>query len=98
MRYTFEWNPSKARGNIRKHKVGFERAATIFRDPNVLSIPDEEHSENEERWITMGLDETGTLLVLSHKFESLGKEASRVRIISARKATTKETERYEKGI
>lgn len=98
MRYDFEWDPKKARSNVRKHKVGFERAATIFRDPNLLSIPDEEHGESEERWITMGLDETGILLVLSHKFESINVEVSRIRIISARKATKKETEQYEKGI
>ena len=98
MRYDFEWDPKKAESNLRKHKVGFERAATIFRDPNLLSIPDEEHSESEERWITMGLDETAILLVLSHKFESLKTEVSRIRIISARKATRKEIEQYEKGI
>ena len=57
MRYDFEWDPKKARNNIRKHKVSFERAATIFRDSNLISIPDEDHSESEERWITMGLDE-----------------------------------------
>lgn len=98
MRYDFEWDIKKARNNIRKHKVSFERAATIFRDPNLLSIPDEESSESEERWITMGLDETGILLVLSHKFESVSTQLSRIRIISARKATIKETEQYEKGI
>ena len=98
MRYDFEWDQKKARSNLRKHKVSFERAATIFRDPNLLSIPDDEHSEFEERWITMGLDETGNLLVLSHRFESLSPEVSRIRIISARKGTRKETEQYEKGI
>jgi len=98
MRYDFEWDPRKARSNLRKHKVGFERPATVFRDPNLLSIPDEEHSESEERWITMGLDETGILLVLSHRFESLSAEVSRIRIISARKATSKETKQYGKGI
>jgi uncharacterized DUF497 family protein len=98
MRYDFEWDPKKARSNIRKHKVSFERAASIFRDPNLLTIPDEEHSDSEERWITIGLDETGNVLVLSHKFESLSAEISRIRIISARKATSKETLQYEKGI
>ncbi len=87
-----------AAANIRKHKVSFERGASIFRDPNLLSIPDDEHSELEERWITMGMDATGVLLVLSHKFESLNRSSSRIRIISARKATRKETEQYEKGI
>ncbi len=75
MRYDFEWDPVKATSNVRKHKVGFERAGTIFRDRNLLSIPDEEHSETEERWITMGLDDTGVLL--AHKFESVGKKRFR---------------------
>jgi uncharacterized DUF497 family protein len=98
MRYDFEWDPKKAESNLRKHKVGFERAAGVFRDPNLLSIPDEEHSESEERWITIGLNESGVLLVLSHKFMSLDAETTRIRIISARKATTAETKQYEKGI
>ena len=98
MRYIFEWDVRKDKANIRKHNVRFERAATVFRDPNLLSIPDEEHSEFEERWITMGLDETGILLVLVHQFESVDREVSNVRIISARKATKDETKTYEKGI
>jgi hypothetical protein len=57
MRYDFEWDPKTAGSNLRKHKVGFERAATIFRDSNLISIPDQEHSESKERWITMGLDD-----------------------------------------
>ncbi len=96
MRYDFEWDPKKARGNIRKHKVNFERATSVFRDPNLLSIPDVEGSRLEERWITIGLDEN--VLVLSHKFMSLDDESSRIRIISARKASKAETKQYEKGI
>ena len=98
MRYDFEWDPEKAKANLRKHRTSFERAATIFRDPNLLSIPDEEHSANEERWITMGLDESGSLLVLSHTFEGVTREIARIRIISARKATKKERRQYEEGI
>ncbi|MGI9034909.1 MAG: BrnT family toxin [Pyrinomonadaceae bacterium] len=59
----------KLKAIFRKHKIIFERAAAIFRDPNLLSIPDEEHSKSEERWLTMGLDETGILLVISHTFK-----------------------------
>lgn len=98
MRYDFEWDPKKAGSNIRKHKVSFERGSTIFRDPHVLSIPDEDHSGSEERWITMGLDENGTLLVISHRFDVLSPEVSRIRIISARKATKEEKKQYEEGI
>ena len=98
MRYDFEWNVRKAAANLRKHKISFDRATTIFRDPNLLSIPDEEHSDSEERWITMGLDETGDLLVLSHKFETVSQMESKVRIISARRATKQEAQQYEEGI
>lgn len=98
MRYDFEWDIRKAKTNIRNHAISFERAATIFRDPNLLSIPDEEHSDNEERWLTMGLDESGVLLVIAHTFESFERSSSRIRIISARKATKKERQQYEEGI
>ena len=98
MRYDFEWDPKKARGNVRKHNISFERAATIFRDPNLISIPDVEHSGDEERWITMGLDETGALLVIVHLFHRSDGEVCRLRIISARKATKGERKQYEEGI
>lgn len=64
----------------------------------MLSIPDEEHSATEERWLTIGLDENGILLLLAHKFEELGGAVCRIRIISARKATKREEEQYKKGI
>ncbi len=98
MRYDFEWDIRKAKSNIRKHNISFERAATIFRDPNLLAIPDEENSESEERWLTMGLDESGNLLVISHIFKNLSSEICQIRIISARKATTMEEIQYEEGI
>ena len=98
MRYDFEWDSRKAKSNFRKHGISFERAALIFRDPNILSIPDEEHSATEERWLTIGLDEKGILLVLSHTFNDLSAAVCKIRIISARKATKTEEEQYEKGI
>ncbi len=98
MRYDFEWDIRKAKSNLHKHKISFEQATTIFRDPNLLSVPDEEHSASEERWLTMGLDENGILLALSHKFTDLSTAVCKIRIISARKATTLEEEQYEKGI
>ena len=60
--YQFEWDPAKGRQNARKHRVTFERGATVFKDPNALSLFDEEHSDEDERWITLGLDESGALL------------------------------------
>lgn len=98
MRFDFEWDSRKAKSNINKHQISFERATTIFRDPNILSIPDEDHSESEERWLTMGLDESGILLVISHTFKFMSKDVSKVRIISARKVTKAEVKQYEEGI
>lgn len=98
MRYDFDWDPRKAKANARKHQISFERATSIFRDPHLLSIPDEEHSESEERWITIGSDENDILLVLVHTFEKIFSNTARIRIISARKATKKEMKNYEEGI
>jgi len=59
--YEFEWDPVKAQANLSKHGLDFERAATVFRDPLAVTIPDEEHSETEARWITLGKDASGQL-------------------------------------
>ena len=94
MRYKFDWDPAKEKTNVRKHKVSFRRAATVFRDPNQLSIYDEEHSEIEDRWMTMGLDNTGILQVVVHTFKQVDEDLCEIRIISARKATKREAEQY----
>lgn len=98
MQFDFEWDPKKAGVNEKKHQVSFDRASSIFRDPNILSIPDEEHSDSEERWITIGLDENGVLLVIIHTFLKSRMMSARIRIISARRATKKEAKVYEEGI
>lgn len=95
MRYNFEWDTAKAGQNILKHKVSFQRAGTIFRDPHAISIFDDEHSQKEERWITIGRDNDGILLVVSHTFREIDKTSCSIRIISARKATKRETKQYE---
>lgn len=97
MRYSFDWNSTKEQQNIRKHRVSFRQAATIFRDPNQLSIYDEEHSEAEERWITLGIDSTGVVRVVVHTFEQINDELCQIRIISARKATSLEMRQYREG-
>lgn len=94
MQYNFEWDPAKAKENLRKHKVSFERAAQIFLDPNMLSIEDEEHSEEEDRWITLGRDKSGTLFVVHHTFREVDADNFNVRIISARKPTRGEAKQY----
>ena len=67
--YEFEWDPVKAQTNFHKHGLDFERAATVFLDPLALTIPDEEHSETDIRWITMGKDATGAYVLVVHTFE-----------------------------
>jgi uncharacterized DUF497 family protein len=88
--YRFEWEPAKARQNLRKHDISFERAATIFRDPKQLSIYDEEHSDDEDRWVTPGMDNTGSLLVVIHTFRPIDDDEAGIRLISARRATERE--------
>jgi uncharacterized protein len=95
--YKFEWDPAKGGTNIRKHNVSFRRAATVFRDPNHLSIYDEEHSAHEDRWITLGIDSNGILCVVVHTFRQVNKELCEIRIISARKAARREIQQYQKG-
>lgn len=63
MRLDFEWDPVKARSNAIKHGVEFEDAASVFRDPQMLSVYDGGHSDHEDRWITLGLTSQGVLLV-----------------------------------
>jgi hypothetical protein len=94
--YQFEWDPAKARQNARKHRISFERGSTIFLDPNALSLFDEQHSEDEERWITIGLDHTGALLVICHTYREETENSARVRLISARKSTKNETKQYQR--
>lgn len=97
MRYNFDWDPVKENQNVRKHRVTFRRAATVFRDPNQLSIYDGDHSEDEDRWITIGIDSGGVLRVVVHTFERLEEDLCEIRMISARKATHSEINQYEEG-
>ena len=96
--YEFEWDPVKAHANFNKHGLDFERAATVFLDPLAVTILDEEHSEAEVRWITLGEDATGHYVLLVHTFESLGDDRARIRLISARAPTKAEIRDYEEHI
>lgn len=53
MRYSFDWDPAKEVSNLQKHRVSFRQAATVFRDPRQVSIDDDEHSQDEDRWIPL---------------------------------------------
>lgn len=83
----FEWDPTKAVSNVSKHGVTFEEAKTVFYDEEALVIPDPDHSVDEDRFIIMGRSSKLHIIVVIHCFRQ---EGSLIRIISARKAGTKE--------
>jgi uncharacterized DUF497 family protein len=86
----FEWDGDQARRNLDKHAVSFHEAATVFADPLSLTFPDPDHSVGEDRYVTVGLSNSDWLLIVAHT-----DRASRIRIISARKATRRERKIYE---
>ena len=92
MSIEFEWDPDKAAKNLRKHKVSFEEAATVFRDTLSVTVPDPDHSAEEDRHITVGLSSRLRLLMVSHI-----EWGEQIRIISARQLTHQERNDYEKG-
>jgi uncharacterized protein len=96
--YSFEWDPAKVRENAAKHGIAFELAASVLQDPLALTVYDEDHSETEERWVTLGCAEDGKLLVVIHTFKDSGATGATVRIISAREATRQERNNYEQGL
>jgi len=85
----FDWDPDKASKNVEKHHVSFEEAATVFDDPMFITFIDDEHSIDEERYITIGLSSRGRLLMLAH-----ADRKDHIRIISARRATKNEEQFY----
>jgi uncharacterized protein len=91
----FDWDERKNRGNRTKHGVWFEEAHSVFRDPHARLFDDPEHSEEEDRFILLGLSSASRLLVVVHCYRD---SHYMVRIISARKATKKEARFYEEGI
>jgi uncharacterized protein len=83
----FEWDPRKAAVNLRKHRVSFEDAKTVFSDERARLIDDPDHSEDEERFLLLGLSSSLRLLVVAHCYRASGNV---IRIISARKANEDE--------
>jgi uncharacterized protein len=88
----FEWDPQKAAQNLKKHRVSFEEAASVFGDPLALTFNDPDHSFGERRSLTFGLSPDGRLLVVTHT----GRR-TKIRLITARLATRHERKIYEEG-
>lgn len=88
----FEWDAAKAAINQRKHNVTFHEAATVFGDPLAITYPDPDHSASETRFLTVGVSQSGRVLIISHT-----DRGENVRIISARKTTRSERKYYEEG-
>lgn len=87
----FDWDEKKAASNLTKHGVSFNEAATVFGDLLGWTFPDRDHSQSEQRWITIGVSESGRILVISHT----DRADAEVRMISARRATKRERKFYE---
>lgn len=88
----FEWDPVKARENFRKHDITFEEASSVFGDPLSITIPEPQVTRSEYRFVTIGISSRGRLLVVIHT-----DRYDRIRIISARKSTSRERKQYEQG-
>jgi len=94
MRYKFEWDEKKNRRNISKRGISFEDASTVFDDIHAVRIFDEDHSEDEDRFIIIGRDLNERQLVVCHCY----RDEDIIRIISARKATKNELKFYWEGL
>ncbi len=90
----FSWDARKALGNLRKHGVSFEEAATVFSDPEGLDWDDFEHSLSERRSTRVGFSVAGRILFVVYTIRRLKDEKETIRIISARQATRKERQAY----
>ncbi len=86
----FEWDKDKEKSNIKKHKLSFDEAVTVFYDPLSATFNDPDHSIGEHRFITIGFSSHGRLLVVSYT-----ERGKKIRMISARLATATERKRHE---
>ena len=87
----FEWEPRKSTANVKKHAITFEEAKSVFYDDHAKLLDDPDHSDEEERFVLLGLSHTLRVLLVCHCYRS---EGNIIRIISARKATSKESKDY----
>ena len=91
---TFLWDPKKAQQNVKKHKVSFQEAASVFFDENAMEFFDEDHSVDEERFLMLGISFRLRLLVVSY---AVCDKARQIRLISVRKATKNESKAYTRA-
>jgi hypothetical protein len=91
MHLQFEWDEAKSAANLRKHGVSFEESSTVFGDPQALTIYDQEHSDQEDRYVSIGFAASGRFLVVVYT-----ERDEAIRIISGRKATLTERRQYER--
>ena len=89
---SFDFDPAKAAANLKKQGVSFDEAATVFDDPLSSTLPDDQHSEDEDRFITVGMSIQQRLLFVVYT-----ERDSRIRLIGARTVTAAEREQYEQG-
>jgi len=90
----FEWDPAKAAANLRKHRISFEEAQTVFYDEFAVQFIDDDHSSEEERFLMLGMSSEARVLIVVHCDREAGNV---IRIISARKATKRESAFYGGG-
>ena len=88
----FEWNPAKDKANLKRHGVSFEEAKSVFYDDYAVQFYDENHSEEEDRFLLLGMSNRSKLLMIVHCERDNG---NKIRLISARKATSNESTYYE---
>jgi len=92
MKLRFEWDEEKAKANLKKHRVSFDEATTVFIDPFSITIRDSDHSVDEQRYIDLGSSDKCRVLVVVYT-----ERGSNIRIISCRKAASLERKLYEEG-
>lgn len=94
----FTWDEEKNRINIKKNEVNFVEASTVFYDDNAILISDEKHSDEEDRFLLLGMSFHAKLLIVCHCYRIDDNDVTTIRIISARKATKNETKQYEEAL
>jgi uncharacterized DUF497 family protein len=88
----FAWDPNKAESNLQRHGISFHEAVTVFGDPLSTTVPDPDHSLEEDRYIIVGTSHRGRILMVAHT-----EQGDHIRIISARELTRRERRQYEEG-